>query len=60
VAATRIALRPELQREIANVRHAYQASRYGLVARRLSARAASFYIGDERTRALSLLGQVYR
>ncbi len=55
----------ELQREIADVWHAYQASRYGLVIRRLPAllaeahHAAGAYTGDERTRAQSLLGQAY-
>ncbi|GAT69090.1 XRE family transcriptional regulator [Planomonospora sphaerica] len=55
----------ELRSEIADVWHAYQASRYGLVVRRLPAllaeahHAAGAYQGDQHTQALSLLGQTY-
>ncbi|WP_309298442.1 helix-turn-helix domain-containing protein [Streptosporangium carneum] len=55
----------ELHNEIADVWHAYQASRYGLVVRRLPAllaeahHAAGAYQGDQRIQALSLLGQAY-
>ncbi|WP_283138822.1 helix-turn-helix domain-containing protein [Rhizohabitans arisaemae] len=55
----------EIRREIADLWHAYQASRYGLVVRRLppvlaEAQAAVHACsGDTRLKALSLLGQAY-
>ncbi|RJL22828.1 helix-turn-helix domain-containing protein [Bailinhaonella thermotolerans] len=56
---------PELRREIADIWNAYQASRYGLVVRRLPAllaeaqHAAIAHEGDQRDQAHALLGQVY-